>query len=476
MKGHGCAALLLCALLLWCAPVLAEELFVQMPEALRPFEEAKIIVNAPEDGALTVRVEDEFGEHMRIADGLTVRRGTVALQYAATSYGGMPLRAGGYRLSFELTGVGGTVYSARVEATVTEPITLLEYALPCSAVCYQKQPKVWFVDCSVTGACVVNLEIYADDTMEKPVASVRKKIANSGFFRVAWNGKKDGRKVAAGAYWCKAYASDREDRAIIFPLEIREGRPPETELAPTGGLLPTSPDDEAVWQAMMKPLVVVNIEATDHQPLYAKPSGKSKAVGSVHGQSQGLEVVEVGKAYTLVRAWRHEDGEYVEGYVPTKKLRVITPNVHYGLLIDKQAQRMTVYEYGAPIGQIRISTGLMAGEKLFRETRAGAFITTDRVAPFKSNGCQNVYAIRIDGGNLLHQVGYQTAGGKADFREQIKQLGQKASEGCVRVDCRTDAGHPLNAYWLWTHLEYGTKVLVLDDPAQRRARMGELLP
>ena len=76
----------------------------------------------------------------------------------------------------------------------------------------------------------------------------------------------------------------------------------------------------------------------------------------------------------------------------------------------------------------------------------------------------------------MHQVGYQTAGGKADFREQIKQLGQKASEGCVRVDCRTDAGHPLNAYWLWTHLEYGTKVLVLDDPAQRRARMGELLP
>ena len=49
----------------------------------------------------------------------------------------------------------------------------------------------------------------------------------------------------------------------------------------------------------------------------------------------------------------------------------------------------------------------------------------------------------------------------ADFSAQAAQLGQRASEGCVRVDWRTDEDHGVNAYWLWTHLPYRTKVLVL---------------
>ena len=77
-------------------------------------------------------------------------------------------------------------------------------------------------------------------------------------------------------------------------------------------------------------------------------------------------------------------------------------------------------------------------------------------------GYQCDYPIRIDGGNLLHQVGYQErADGMADFSDQSAQLGQRASEGCVRVDWRTDDEYTVNAYWLWTHLPWRTKVLVL---------------
>ena len=49
----------------------------------------------------------------------------------------------------------------------------------------------------------------------------------------------------------------------------------------------------------------------------------------------------------------------------------------------------------------------------------------------------------------------------ADFSDQASRLGQRASEGCVRVDWRTDDEYTINAYWLWTHLPWRTKVLVL---------------
>ena len=52
-------------------------------------------------------------------------------------------------------------------------------------------------------------------------------------------------------------------------------------------------------------------------------------------------------------------------------------------------------------------------------------------------------------------------------------LGAKASHGCVRV-ARTSGEGGINAFWLWTHLGHNTKVLVLDDPEERHARMDEL--
>ena len=45
-------------------------------------------------------------------------------------------------------------------------------------------------------------------------------------------------------------------------------------------------------------------------------------------------------------------------------------------------------------------------------------------------------------------------------------MGTKASHGCVRIQNRPDE-NGLNAYWLWTHLPYHTKVLILDDPDAR---------
>lgn len=114
-------------------------------------------------------------------------------------------------------------------------------------------------------------------------------------------------------------------------------------------------------------------------------------------------------------------------------------------------------------GRSPVSSGLMAQDKLFRETRAGAFLTTDRMINFKSEGYMYNYAIRIDGGNLIHSLGCKLRGAKWDYSEHLMELGKKASHGCVRMDTRMNE-QGLNAYWVWTHIPYYTKVLVIDDP------------
>ena len=45
-------------------------------------------------------------------------------------------------------------------------------------------------------------------------------------------------------------------------------------------------------------------------------------------------------------------------------------------------------------------------------------------------------------------------------------LGTKASHACIRIQ-QTPSEKGINAYWLWTHLPYHTRVIVMDDPEQR---------
>ena len=174
--------------------------------------------------------------------------------------------------------------------------------------------------------------------------------------------------------------------------------------------------------------------------------------------------VEGGWAY--IGAWQHESGGYIEGWVPMKRLKTVTPNSDFGLLVDKQTQRMKVFYRGKCITTLTISTGLAGKNRLIRETAAGAFITVERVSDFEDSGYHYEYAIRYDGGNLIHQLGYKAQRTKKDFSDQEPVLGQKGSHGCVRIPRAVDATG-VNVYYLWTHLPYGTRLFILDDPENR---------
>lgn len=458
-------------LLMGCA--VAESLSVQASGTLHPFETAQIVVEVPASGVLTVGVTDGYGEQQPVVSNLAVNPGQVALPYEALSYCGMPLMTGSATLTAQLWTADGGYLEATTGVRIGGAEAVLEYALPRSETYYLDQRESWMVDCGVSGKSEVVLSIFADADRTEHVVSVRKSIANQGMFSIPWKGETAEGRVEPGIYWCSVYRKEQEDRVFTFPLYVEAGAPPEETIYLTGELLPGSDDPDELLEKLYAPLVAVDIEATDHQKIYEEPSTKSAVLGTVHGQSQGLEVLETGKNFTLVGVWRHEDGAYIRGYVPSDRLMVVRPFEHYGVVIDKPNQELRVYEYGTLIGKMRVSTGLMAENKLFRETRAGAFLTTDRMIAFESKGFTYRYPIRIDGGNLMHQLGFRTAS-QGGFAQQLEELGWKASEGCVRMDYRTDETYTINAYWIWTHLERGTKVLVLDDPEAREARMEAL--
>ena len=375
--------------------------------------------------------------------------------------------------SVELLGESGTQYQTEAVSKIGSPGAAVEYALPRSRVYYTEQKTGWKVDCGISGGDTVLLEIFSDKAMTQRVAKVARHVPGKSMFTFVWKGWFGKKRAEAGKYWCRVMLKDQPETARTFTLEVEEGPEPVEPLRITGPLLPETDDPDELLELLCAPLTVVDIDATAHQKIYAEPGERGGVLGRVHGQSQGLCVLEIGEKYTKVGAWRHEDGAYIEGYVPTKLLKIVRPYEHYGVVVDKPLQELRVYEYGRLVGRMRISTGLMEKNELARETRAGAFITTDRMITFESHGFDYDYPIRIDGGNLLHQLG-RVSPEQGGFSAQMATLGQKASAGCVRMDYRTDAAHTINAYWLWTHLEWGTKVLVLDDPDAREARLAEL--
>ncbi|HSK69141.1 MAG TPA: CapA family protein, partial [Candidatus Limnocylindria bacterium] len=218
----------------------------------------------------------------------------------------------------------------------------------------------------------------------------------------------------------------------------------------------------AVRRALTAPITVVDVGPVQHQKIYARPDPGSPVLGAVHGQTAGVEVLEADAGgFALVRAARHGDGAWVTGYVPAGKLKVAYPDARYGVVIDKAAQTLSVYRDGSLLGAVPVSTGAYVppGDTSM-DTVPGAFLTGDRVAEFSSEGFRYAHGVRIDGGNLIHQLGYRLRGGMQDFTAQRATLGQAVSHGCVRADDRVSVDG-INAWWLYANLPRGTKVLVL---------------
>ena len=228
--------------------------------------------------------------------------------------------------------------------------------------------------------------------------------------------------------------------------------------------LTANASDADIWAALTRTMVSVNVGESESAYIY-NSTDNGKKIGSVSGLSQGLNLIEdLDAGWSVVEAYRNEDGAFVRGYIRTNKLRTVEPSNMYGLVIDKAAQTLTVYKNGERIGSCAVSTGLPTVKYLHRETPAGEFITVTRRGTIENSGGYSKYTVRISGNYHLCEIPTTKKNGK-DYSLMADKLGQKASRGniCLAHDESADGG--INAEWIWdlTDSNKKIKVLVFDD-------------
>ena len=228
--------------------------------------------------------------------------------------------------------------------------------------------------------------------------------------------------------------------------------------------LTANASDADIWAALTRTMVSVNVGESESAYIY-NSTDNGKKIGSVSGLSQGLNLIEdLDDGWSVVEAYRNEDGAFVRGYIRTNKLRTVEPSNMYGLVIDKAAQTLTVYKNGERIGSCAVSTGLPTVKYLHRETPAGEFITVTRRGTLEKSGGYSKYTVRISGNYHLCEIPTTKKNGK-DYSLMADKLGQKASRGniCLAHDESADGG--INAEWIWdlTDSNKKIKVLVFDD-------------
>ncbi|MDD3109991.1 MAG: CapA family protein [Eubacteriales bacterium] len=444
----------------------AGELTIAPLGDIRPYSPGAVTLSLPEAGEMSIFAQIGH-EKIPLFSALQVQAGTLSLPFQGLSMSGEPLPRGDIALVARLAS-SNQVHEARVIATVLKPSPAIQYAILSRESLPAQGGEDLIVDYQLTNARQLNVTIARADDPGTPVRNwaLLPKDASARHFR--WDKTIAGKPAEPGDYIITFSLKGSSQPALSQAFTLVSQQPIAPDISPTipGEWLPMGMDAPSVWKAITAPAVVVDIGEMDHQNIFAAPSAQSGILGFVHGQTAGLEVLETGVfGYARVRAARHGDGEMVTGYVPERKLRTIMPDTRYGLLIDKASQTLRLYAGGEYIGMLAVSTGVYVppGKNAF-ETLSGAFLTRDRIATFRQEGFQYDYAIRIDGGNLLHQIGYQVRDGR-DFSQQQASLGEKASHGCVRIDNRPNE-RMIDAWWLYANLPRNTKVLVVEDAAK----------
>ncbi|HIU16198.1 MAG TPA: L,D-transpeptidase family protein [Candidatus Ventricola intestinavium] len=389
----------------------------------------------------------------------------------------------------------------------------------------------WYFDFHTTEGGSLALQLLSGQTGEA-VCDLGATQVEAGSGRIAWNGLlPDGTAVAPGSYmvavqlrnyWGEEsgqsllslhiYASEEEAAANVLDLSTlvaEEAIPWEEETAQSSAsaqdtAVPAAtsfwdmdPDaydldnpehQQAIWDLMMQPITVLDVGQTEHvyptnQPGIDRTPYEENCAGELHGQSQGVHVLEEdtdGDGYVLIEAYSNDgtktdntymeslDAKKIQGYVRENLLFEVTPSDRYAILVDKLRQRLYLFEEGRIISTLVVSTGLNNENQPYNETPAGEFITVSRVGDFDAGGGTiGRYAIRINGGTLLHEVLHTpNADGTRVYSPYEQQLGQKASHGCIRIQRReNENGH--NMAWLWSNLELKTKVFIWDDQGRQ---------
>lgn len=435
------------------------------------FEDNAFAISAAEPGSVTVRIHDDISVYRELC--FEFDKGDSTVHWDGCGYNRERLSPKNYTITAVFTGKSGKEEQLSFNTPVEYSGQSLQYVLPSSDQVFLEACTEWFVEFKTIQKGNVIFE-FSDKS--NSVSSVSFQIATTGgkLYRVPFDRLTGRQTPEPGSYHIRAWESSKAEEIFEFDLTVQEGIPEKLPVTVTGSFMPEEGmSDDEIWKIMQQPSVIVDIDFYKHQTVFTEKNTSSVSLGTLHGQTQAVNVIRIEDEWALIGAWNHEEAEYVEGWVPLSVLKTIRPEGDYGILIDKKKQCLTVFYRGKALDRLSISSGLPEKKHLEQETAAGVFLTGYHRVDFSMNGKKFDYVIQYDGGNMMHQIPYRWGKNLKDFRVGRDVLGQKASHACIRVQAEPGDGG-LNAYWLWTHIPYRTKLIILDDPEERHALYDEL--
>ena len=240
-------------------------------------------------------------------------------------------------------------------------------------------------------------------------------------------------------------------------------------------------DEAAAWARLTADITVLGTDQKEKIYLSDAPDGKRKTTeanrGFFYGASVAVKVLEEQDGWTKIEAYNDCD-ELEQGWVKSSRLRTVTPNQTYGIIVDKMTQRLYLYKEGKLLTTLLCSTGTTSGSNEdYNETASGEFLLCSWTGGFWSGNLYCDQAIRFNGGDLMHMVpaiysgGMDVSGnpiGNANYDICESALGRRASHGCVRVQRKANADGYSHS-WLWNNLrgEKNIKIIIWDDDGRK---------
>ena len=421
------------------------------------------LVHSPENGEFCVTVYDSYHIYRTISE--MVYEGENTISWDGCAYNQERLDTHYYFFDFSLTGESGKTYSYSFSSPVVDNAQKLQFALPSGNRASVSGEDIWFLEAKSVFSGTLVLEFVPEGSLE-PAATYQKTLHQGKVEHYTFHQIIGQKPPAPGQYTVYTYELSKPADIISFSLFIDSDTPEKQTVRPTGNIMPArDSDDSQIWETMIQPSVVIDIDYLSHQNVYEDKNLKSAVLGTLHGQTQCVSVLEIDGDWARIGAWNHEEAVYIEGWVPYSVLKIVESNQDYGLLVDKKAQTLTVFYRGERIEELLVSTGRMEKNKYEQETAAGCYVTGLHRVGFSTMGNRYDFVIQYDGGNLLHQIPY-TSNGNKDFTMGRAYLGSKASHACIRIQDEPGSVSGINAYWIWTHIPYHTKLIILDDPEE----------
>ena len=209
-------------------------------------------------------------------------------------------------------------------------------------------------------------------------------------------------------------------------------------------------DEDALWKMLTAPITMADVDMNKQTVVYPEPDEKSKPIGMLTGQSQGVHVLEeLENGWTKVETYStsfHDSkvknwNAFVTGYVLTEKLKTVEVNQNYGIIIDKLTQRLYLFVDGHLETSLAVSTGLYNKRQPYNESRSGEYlIIYTKTGALIDGNMHCDYALKFNAADYLHEVPYILSGdGSKNYNGYESKLGTRASHGCLRVQRNKNA-------------------------------------